>query len=164
MRMDPEVLGRHFEYTRWASVRVLEAAAKLPSELLAEDCGNSFGGILDTLIHIFRADRVWLKRCQGEATASFAPAGEELTLETLKADWPILLENFATWVRAQDEAALNRQLQWVNLKGEAKSELLYKILLHVVNHGTYHRGQIITMIRQAGGEVVATDLLYYPGM
>jgi len=40
----------------------------------------------------------------------------------------------------------------------------YKLLLHVVNHGTYHRGQVITMIKQAGGDVVSTDLLFYPGM
>ncbi|MBZ2184406.1 MAG: hypothetical protein K7J46_06805 [Bryobacter sp.] len=70
----------------------------------------------------------------------------------------------AEWVRAQDEAVIEGRLDWINIKGEAKSELRYKILLHVVNHASYHRGQVITMIRQAGGEAVSTDLVYYPGM
>ena len=56
------------------------------------------------------------------------------------------------------------KLFWRNIKGEDKDEMIYKILLHIVNHGTYHRGQVITMIKQAGGEVVSTDLVYYPGM
>ena len=71
---------------------------------------------------------------------------------------------FVAWIRAQEETKFEEHLEWRNLKGEDKNEVIYKLLLHVVNHGSYHRGQVITMIKQAGGEVVSTDLLFYPGM
>ncbi len=162
--IEREWLAKYLEYSLWASQRVLEVARALPSEELERDRGNSFGGILGTLTHIYQADRIWLKRFRGEPYGGLALAGERLTLEDLASGWPALLNGFASWVRAQDATVLTEAMQWRNLKGEEKSEIRYKLLLHVVNHGTYHRGQVITMIKQAGGEVVSTDLLFYPGM
>jgi uncharacterized damage-inducible protein DinB len=159
-----ELLAQHLEYSLWASMQVFEAAAKLSPEELALDRQNSFGGILDTLEHIFRADRIWLKRFLGEPQAIFHPAGETLGMDALRQQWPAIGADFAAWVRAQDDSRLEEKLYWRNIRGEDKEEKIYKILLHVVNHGSYHRGQVITMIKQAGGEVPSTDLVYYPGM
>jgi uncharacterized damage-inducible protein DinB len=164
MLISPELLAKHLEYSLWASLQVLEATAKMPEAALEADRGNSFGGILATLQHIYRADRVWGRRMGGEPAAPFAVAGESLTVREMQEMWPSVLNGMAEWVRAQDEAVIEGRLDWINIKGEAKSELRYKILLHVVNHASYHRGQVITMIRQAGGEAVSTDLVYYPGM
>jgi uncharacterized damage-inducible protein DinB len=162
--IDKELLAQHLEYSLWASSKVLDAARKLPPDVLAQDRSSSFGGILGTLTHIFQADRIWLKRFEGEAYGSLALPGESLTLNDLAEQWPVVLNRFAAWVRAQDSSRLSEMLFWRNLKGEDKTEKIFKILLHVVNHGSYHRGQVITMIRQAGGEAVSTDILYYPGM
>jgi uncharacterized damage-inducible protein DinB len=158
------LLVKHLEYSLWASQLVLEAAAKLPADALDVNRGNSFGGILDTLVHIFRADRVWMRRLLGEPAAPFAPAGEQLTFADLREQWPEVMGKLIRHVDGLEEAAISGRLDWINIKGEPKNEVLYKILLHIVNHGTYHRGQVITMIKQAGGEVVSTDLVYYPGM
>lgn len=158
-----ELLAQNLEYSLWASMKVLEAAEKLSSEEAALNRGNSFGGILDTLVHVFRADRVWLKRFLGEPLAPFAVEGETLSLAVLREQWPAVLGEFAAWVEAQQEERFAEKLYWRNIRGEDKEEKIYKILLHVVNHGSYHRGQVITMIKQAGGEVVSTDLVYYPG-
>lgn len=164
MWISRELLARHFEYSLWASMLVLEAAEKLTKEAVKLDRGNSFGGILGTLSHIFKADRVWIKRFSGDRYFTLAQAGDDFDLAALKQAWPPLMGEFAAWIRAQEETKLIERLEWCNLKGEDKSELIYKLLLHVVNHGSYHRGQVITMIKQAGGEVVSTDLLFYPGM
>lgn len=164
MLIAKELLVRHIEYSLWASLQVLEAARQLPAATLEADSGNSFGGILATLQHIYRADRIWRRRLAGEPGAPFAIAGESLTLEELEETWPEILNGLADWVKQQSNATIEERLEWINLKGEPKSEARYKILLHVVNHASYHRGQVITMIRQAGGAVVSTDLIYYPGM
>lgn len=158
-----ELLAQNLEYSLWASMKVLEAAEKLSSEEAALDRGNSFGGILDTLVHVFRADRVWLKRFLGEPLAPFVVEGEDLSLAVLREQWPAVLGEFAAWVEVQQEERLVEKLYWRNIRGEDKEEKIYKILLHVVNHGSYHRGQVVTMIKQAGGEVPSTDLVYYPG-
>ncbi len=160
-----ELLAQHLEYSNWATQQVLGAVQSLSAEALQADRGNSFGGIFDTLLHIFRADRIWHSRFLGIPNVGFAqPEDEKLTLESLAAAWPQYPQGLATWVRAQSNESLTGDLHWINLKGEPKSEKKYKALLHVVNHGTYHRGQVITMLKQAGGPVVATDLVYYPGM
>ncbi len=164
MWISKELLARLFEYSLWASLKVLEAAEKLPVEAIMKDRGNSFGGILGTLTHIFQADRVWFKRFNGDPHFTLAQAGDSFDLAELKAQWPQVMNEFATWIRAQEESRFEERLFWRNVKGEDKDELMYKILLHIVNHGTYHRGQVITMIKQAGGEVVSTDLVYYTGM
>ncbi len=164
MWISKELLARHFEYSLWASLKVLEAAEKLPLDTLEKDRGNSFGGILATLTHIFLADRVWFKRFSGDPHFAFVQPGDAFDLAKLKAEWPQIMGDFTAWIRAQEDSKFEDKLYWRNIKGEDKEELMYKILLHIVNHGTYHRGQVITMIKQAGGEVVSTDLVYYPGM
>jgi uncharacterized damage-inducible protein DinB len=163
MLVAPELLARNFEYSLWASLTLLDAAAQLSPEALAEPRGNSFGGILDTFVHIYRADRVWLSRLQGNPVP-FAPPGEVLTLADLRSLWPSLGAGLAAFAREQNEANFAKPFPWKNLQGLDKSAPLYRVLLHVVNHGTYHRGQITTMIRQAGGQPVSTDLIYYEGM
>lgn len=164
MLIATELLAQHFEYSLWASLKVLEVAERLPVDVIEKDRGNSFGGILGTLTHIFQADRIWWKRFTGQPYSGLALEGESLDLAALKAQWPVVMGGFAEWIRSQNAAQLEERLDWRNLKGEAKNEVKYKLLLHVVNHGTYHRGQVITMIKQAGGDVVSTDLLFYPGM
>lgn len=163
--IDREILAQHLEYSLWATQEVMGAVKALPQEALAADRGNSFGGIFDTLLHVFRADRIWHARFCGLTGVAFAQPGDEaLTLEGLAQAWPQYLQGLAAWVRAQSNESLAGELHWINLKGEAKSEKRFKALLHVVNHGSYHRGQVITMLKQAGGAVVSTDLIYYPGM
>ena len=164
MWISKELLARHFEYSLWASLKVLETAEKLSIDAIEKDRGNSFGGILDTLTHIFLADRVWFKRFSGDPHFAFALPGDSFDLAKLKSEWPQVMNEFTAWIRAQQDSKFEERLFWRNIKGEDKDELMYKILLHIVNHGTYHRGQVITMVKQAGGEVASTDLVYYPGM
>ena len=164
MSIAKELLAQHFEYSLWASLKILKTSQKLSTEAVGLDRGNSFGGILSTLTHIFQADRVWLKRFEGDPYFTLAQAGDSYDLALLEAEWPAVVGAFAAWIRAQDDAKFEERLFWRNVRGEDKTEVIYKILLHVVNHGSYHRGQVITMLKQAGGEVVSTDLVYYPGM
>src|SRR5436190_6953861 len=128
MMIDKELLAKHIEYSLWASLKVLGAAEKLPPEAVAQDRGNSFGGILWTLAHIYQADRVWLARFQGDPYFTLAQTGDYFTLESLKQDWPKILNSFAAWVRAQDNAKLEERLFWRNIRGEDKTEVIYKIL------------------------------------
>ena len=164
MLIAKELLAKHFEYSLWASLKILEAAEMLSKEALEKDRGNSFGSILETLTHVFLADRVWWKRFNGEPYSTLLQVGDFYDLQKLKAEWPVVMGEFVAWIRAQDDSKFEERLFWRNIRGEDKEEVMYKILLHIVNHGTYHRGQVITMIKQAGGEVVSTDLVYYPGM
>jgi uncharacterized damage-inducible protein DinB len=155
--IDAQVLARHFRYTQWATKRLFEFAAGIPEEQVTRDLANSHGGILKTFQHIYYADRVWLTRMEGKPQA-FADPEPGPSLADLNAAWWPLLDRFEAWAAAQDP---NRVVEYKNLKGDAFAKPVWEILLHVVNHGTYHRGQIAAMLRQLGHVPPSTDFIYF---
>src|SRR4051812_42929775 len=90
--MNAEFFAGHFAYSRWATLRILDACLPLTLEELNRPLGNSFGGVLGTLVHIFRADRIWLERLKGNAHAPYELPGESFTLPVLRNAWTIVLE------------------------------------------------------------------------
>lgn len=146
------------EYTAWANERVLEAAAALSTEAFLRDMGNSFPSVRDTLAHILGAEWVWLRRWQGESPTTFAGAGELTTLPRLKDRYAAVERERRAFVEALPEARLAEPFTYRDMAGNSHSLLLVQSLQHVVNHGTYHRGQVTTLIRQLGAKPVSTDL------
>ncbi|HYP08575.1 MAG TPA: DinB family protein [Bryobacteraceae bacterium] len=156
MKIDSEFLVLQLDYTRWANEHSLEAARALSEEELTRDLGNSYGGVLGTLLHIFHADRVWLSRLEGRPRATMADEGESWTLPSLAVAWADIAERYRAWAsNVTDAQAI---LEYKNLAGKPGSLPLWQVIMHVVNHGTYHRGQITTMVRQLGKPPISTDL------
>lgn len=158
--IDRSVLLLHLEYSAWATALLLKAAAGISSEEVTGDRGASHGGILDTLRHIFYADRIWLARLTGGQQA-FKDPGPEPSLGDLQQAWPELLARFRQHVDLIPEADFSANLHYTNLKGEALGFPRWQVLLHVVNHATLHRGQVVAMLRQMGYQPPATDLIYF---
>jgi uncharacterized damage-inducible protein DinB len=150
-----------FAYDEWANARVLNAAAGLAAEQLTRDLGSSFATLGDTLAHIVAVEWLWLRRWQGESPATTPEwaSGTDARLLRAKLD-EIEAERrqFLAPLRDEDMA---RQLTYKNFKGEEWSYALGDMFLHLVNHSTYHRGQVATMLRQLGAPGSATDLLLY---
>lgn len=156
MKIDSEFLRLQADYSRWASERSIEAARTLSEEELTRDLGNSYGGVMGTLTHIFYADRVWLSRLEGRPRTTMSDEGESWTLDTLAIAWTGIAERFAIW--ASGVADSEAILEYTNLAGKPGSLPIWQVMLHVVNHATYHRGQITTMLRQLGKTPISTDL------
>lgn len=77
------------------------------------------------------------------------------------AKWNEVEKQFAQFLTTLTDEALSRDLVFFNLKGEKVSQKVWMSLQHLVNHSSYHRGQITTLVRQAGGTPVGTDLIAY---
>jgi uncharacterized damage-inducible protein DinB len=152
-------LSDHLRYSEWASRRLMEFAATVPAEHLTREIGNSHGGILKTFQHIYYADRVWLGLMEGNPPPAFADPDPGPSMEDLNTLWWPLLDRFSTWAAEQQDP--ERVMHYKNLKGDPYSKSVYHIVLHVVNHGTYHRGQIASMLRQLGHVPPYTDFIYY---
>lgn len=157
-KIDSNFLMGHIAYSRWATFKLIEAARSLTEEQLRRDLGNSFGGVLGTLTHIFAADRIWLSRLQGNPRFTLLDDGEDLTLEQLAAEWPKVYDGLTAYL---SETQVDQDLHWTNLQGKKGALPIWQVLLHVVNHATYHRGQVTTLIKQLGGTPVSTDLIFY---
>ena len=155
MKIDREFLALQLRYSQWASERSLDAASPLNEEELNRDLNNSHGGVLGTLVHVYQGDRIWLSRLTGNPRSTLADAGESWTMEALRKAWMENHARFQEWIKTADPEQI---LHYKNLAGVPGSLPIWKVILHVVNHASYHRGQITTMLRQLGQSPVSTDL------
>lgn len=162
MQMDAKFFVGHVQYSRAATFADLEAASQLTNDELNRQLGDSFKGVLGTFVHVFRADRVWLARLKGDSSALMIPPGETFTLEQLKAEWTKIFDELESVIGGYSEADLAAEIRFLSVV--LKKEFVvarWKVLLHMVNHATYHRGQITTMLLQLNHKPVTTDLIFY---
>ncbi len=148
-----------YAYNRWADRRTLAAAERLTPEQLTRDCHSSFRSVRDTLAHILGAEWIWLERWHGRSPRALLSAGEFPTVGALRERWAEVEAGQQAFLAALTEGVLRQRIAYINTKGERLEYALWQMLVHVVNHSTYHRGQVTTMLRQIGGAPAATDLL-----
>ena len=159
--MTPEQIRDLFAYDRWANARTLDACAGLRPEQFTREIESSFRSVRDTLAHIIGAQWIWLERFNGRSPSTIPPGGEYPDIAALRAKWAEIEQNLATYIAGLSAADLTRTLEARNIKGEAFRNVLWHMLQHLANHGTYHRGQITTMLRQLGAKPVSTDLIAF---
>lgn len=154
-------IRRWYAYGRWANAKMLTACETLTADALARDQGTSFGSVLGTLEHMYGADWVWLERWQGRVPTSFPAKGTLHTIADVRAAWAALDAEREEFLTALTPARLDQPLAYRNLKGEAFEFPLGDLLHHVSNHATYHRGQVMQLVRQLGGTATSTDYIYW---
>jgi uncharacterized damage-inducible protein DinB len=153
-------LIHHVSYNLWANERMGHLMMAQDDALLQQVQKSSFASINKTLLHIWDAEVIWHCRLQGKSlgdwpSKNFAGDKTEM-LHGFIAHSAALTE----LVSAQPESFFEKTITYKNLKGDPFESTVEEILFHVVNHGTYHRGQIISMLRSAGVTQVAnTDLI-----
>jgi uncharacterized damage-inducible protein DinB len=161
MSVPVTTLINHFDYTIWATEKILDSVHQLNEEELHRDLGVSHHGVLQTLQHIYYADRVWLSRLSGRPIASFADDGDGPDLTELSAIWPALLKEFRDYIEGLTDAANHEQFSYRNLQGLEMTLRRWQAILHVVNHASIHRGQVVAMLRQLDKQPPSTDLVYF---
>lgn len=156
-----EQLRRLIGFNRWAMLRLLDTVAELGPEELCRDMKSSFPSVLDTLVHTYVADWLWLRRWRGEAPTE-VPGIEELSsLEPLADRWNELWEEQASFLGGLADADAERVVRFKLRSGAEREQRLGELVRHVVNHGTYHRGQVVTLLRQLGRTPLSTDYVQY---
>jgi len=150
-----------YNYNCWANARVHDTVAKLTEEQYTRDLSNSFGSVRDTLTHILAAEWIWLRRWQGESPKALLDPADFPDLATLRAKWMEVEREQMAFVNSLTDERLGTPVSYINTKGKTWTYSLWQMLQHVVNHSTYHRGQVTTMLRQLGAEPAATDFLLF---
>jgi len=150
------------DYNYWARDRVLAAVAPLAADAFTRDMGNSFRSIRDTLTHIYSAEWVWYTRWLGTSPTKALPLDQFSDVAALSDGWSVLETDIRRFVAAQDEAGIVRVYDYTLFSGQARRSPFWQMLQHVVNHGSYHRGQVTTMLRQLGAAPPASlDLIAF---
>src|SRR5574341_1547720 len=156
-----EDVGRLLDYTVWANRRVMRAAATLTTDQFRRDLDSSHGGVRGTLTHIMGGEWIWLERFKGVSPRQGIDEGEFPDVIALRARWKTIEKHRESWFETLKESALAQVVRYTNMKGQALEGPLWQLVQHVVNHSTYHRGQVTTLLRLLGARPVSTDLLYF---
>lgn len=169
-----------YSYNRWANLRMFSVLEKLTDEQFTASRQSSFPSIWESVFHILAAEWIWLKRWQGASPVATQPvkgvsfdmwkglrAGGEpppLNLSTvaeLHAFCDSLEGERQQLIRGLSEDRLQAPLNYTDTSGKPFSLPLAQLMQHVVNHGTYHRGQVTTLLREAGAETISLDMVYF---
>jgi len=147
-------------YNSWADNRIFDALESLPEEQYLRDLKSSHGGLHGTMIHLVGAEKIWLERFRGEAQP-FLTKDPPPTLAALRKIWEDVGYQTAKWLGMMTDQKLAGTFAMKTLKGETQTHVFWQAFQHLVNHSSYHRGQIVTMLRQTGAPPPVTDMILF---
>lgn len=158
-----EHLIQLFEYVRWCDLRQLDAARSVPHANYLKDFGFSFRTVHDTLIHMLGAQVIWLARWEppppGEPPVKFPDRSDFTDLESVRVRWGGVHAQFGDFLHRQSNHSLIRKVEWTTQDGRFVSLPLGHLVQHTLDHATYHRGQLNSLIKLAGG--TPPRVMYY---
>ena len=160
--MTIDELDTLLDFHYWARDRVLDAAAKLTPEQFERELGGSFKSVRATLVHIYWADWAWYQMWHGAFPAEALATDELRDVESIRRAWRELESKARAFVKAQSGTDAHRVLEYRRLDGSVGAFPFAHMVQHLVNHGSYHRGQLTMLLRQLGVEPPESmDLIRY---
>lgn len=157
-----QLLASFAQYEYWANKQLLEVILSLSEEQQLQEIKSSFPSIQKTLLHMWDASSIWWQRLHKTEqlevpSLSFHPAMNDIVQGLLKQN-----QQWIEWVNTATDEDLVFILAYKTLKGDLFEQPVKEIVLHLNNHGTYHRGQLVTMLRQVGVEKIPqTDYILF---
>ena len=141
---------RLLDFHYWARDRMFAALDALPQADYTRDLGNSFASVRDTVVHLYAAEWVWYSRWVGQSPAAFPNPGDFPDLDAIRDPWTSQEQKVRLFMGSLGDEGMARVFEYRTFKDEPTKSVFWHMLQHVVNHGTFHRGQVTTMLRQMG--------------
>jgi len=152
-----ELLQQYAAYNVWANKLLVEVVAGLSDEEINAEINSSFPSLYKTMLHMWFAEEVWWQRLKLVENIVLQSAGFTGSFKELAANHAKQSRQWSDWVKGATETQLLHVFAFVRNKEQMKIPV-YQMLQHVCNHATYHRGQLVTMLRQSGvGKIPSTD-------
>jgi uncharacterized damage-inducible protein DinB len=148
-------------YMLWADRTTLRSVREVSPEDLRREAGISFGSLFGTMVHLLGSQRRWLARFSGHAPAHIPGPDEFSDLLSWIHAWEETASEVEAFLAALTDEQLAAPLTWVDSEGATLTRPLWQPVVHLVNHTSYHRGQIVSLLRQMGYPSPSTDLIRY---
>jgi uncharacterized damage-inducible protein DinB len=153
-----QLLQQYAAYNLWANTVLSGRLLQIPDDILHKEMGSSFGNIYKTTVHLMEVESVWWQRLKLQEHVLMPEKDPEENFEELSKKLLALSKQWSDWVKEVNEKNIEHVFGYYNSKKEFFKQPVYEVLLHVFNHQSYHRGQIVTMMRQNGiDKIPATD-------
>lgn len=146
-------LLEHLEFHVWATERMLTACKALSLEDLKKPVGGAFGSLFGTLVHMYSAEDIWLSRWQGREGVGFTPEDAFKGLDDLSAAWREVQGRLETYLKEANTDGV------MEVRGNRHS--LWQMALHMIDHSSFHRGQVMYFLREAGHVPPPSNFIHY---
>jgi uncharacterized damage-inducible protein DinB len=150
--MNLQDLRTLLDYHYWARDRILDALEPLTAAQLTRDLGSSFPSIHDTVAHLCAAELAWYARWQGDSPSALLTGAAFPDLAAVRRAWSEHEAKMRAFLEQLGEDGINRVVAFKLLTGQPAASPFWQMLQHIVNHASYHRGQVTTMLRQLGAQ------------
>ncbi|MBX7203980.1 MAG: hypothetical protein K1X81_01015 [Bacteroidia bacterium] len=154
-----QLILQYAQYTVWANARISEF---IKEEWLDLEMKSSFATIRKTVFHIWDAQHIWLSRLNGLPVS--AGPGKTFTGSFKEAChlWVLSSKELVAFIESKDESFLLNEITYENLQKAIFTSKVFEMIMQTCNHATFHRGQLITMLREAGAtELKSTDMITF---
>lgn len=157
-----EILLQFAAYNTWANQKLLEIILALPEEKQKQEMPSSFKSLYATVLHMWDAESAWWQRMKLNERIIAPSENFNGTMKDVCNGLMQQNQQWHDWVKNSSDAMLDHVFQYYNSKKEHFKQPIFQMLLHVFNHGTYHRGQLVNMLRQLGIEKIPqTDFIVW---
>lgn len=154
-------LQRLLKFNEWANARVFDAIATLTPEQQTKDLGSSFPSVAATAAHMVAGEWIWLQRWLGVSNSKFPDWAASTDVADLRRRLTAIEKERWDFIAGLGEADIHVPRSYKLMNGTEDAQPLDVMLTHVVNHATYHRGQIAAFFRQLGLKPIGTDFITF---
>ncbi|HVF96026.1 MAG TPA: DinB family protein [Flavisolibacter sp.] len=149
-------------YNTWANGLLLAAVEGLTEEQQNTEIKSSFASLHKTVLHMLDAESIWWQRLKLQERIERPSVNFSGKFSDLHHQLLVQNKRWQEWIASAAEHQLQHEFIYRNLKKQRFKQTVYQMLLHMFNHSTYHRGQIVTLLRQLGVEKIpATDFIVW---
>ena len=157
-----KVILQYAAYNVWANQRVADCITNLSDDQLHKEINSSFNSIYKTFLHLWDVESVWWQRVKMQEVVEWPGLKFTGSVLELAANLMHQSKQWKEWIDISTETVLEHEFIYKNSKREQFKQPVYEVLQHLFNHQTFHRGQLITMLRQVGVEKLpGTDLITF---
>ena len=157
-----QLLQQYASYNTWANKLMVEKIASLSPQILQKEIPSSFPSIYDTVVHMADVESIWWQRLRLLEKIELQGKSFEGDFDKLSKYWLLSSRQWQDWVMAASDGALEHVFAYQSMKKEYFKQPVYEVLIHLFNHQTYHRGQLVTMMRIAGvDKIPGTDFILF---
>jgi uncharacterized damage-inducible protein DinB len=146
-------------FNSWATQKIFDAVASLPVEQVRQDMKASHRSIHGTLAHLVASEELWCSRLRGIPGSSGTNPTEAPDIADLKKRWETAGFATARWLGTLSDRKLQEPFSFTTMQGATLTHTFAQAIQHLVDHGTYHRGQVVVLLRQLGVKPPSTGMM-----
>jgi uncharacterized damage-inducible protein DinB len=150
-----------YKYNQWANAKILTSVSRVTGQQFLADAPFPHGGLRSTLVHILFAQWIWRNRWEGNSPTYRLKPEEYPSFESLQARWIPEEALLMTFVDNVTDEQLDQVIEYKNTRGVPRQQVLWKMMAHVVNHGTQHRAEAAAMLTDFGCSPGDVDMIYF---